>query len=509
MPRRAGCTVVCIAVACAFGCGARQDDSVNDAIISDADAERDGEVEAAADAVDGDSGLPEVPIADVLRARSGKRLKVQVYRAEEGVEAFPSFWDSEKKFACQPREDETGQLRCLGREAADHKDLSPFVYSPDDLCTTEALSTPAKCTPPPEVAMYSYAIERYIPMHVTSPLDSFSTYMRGPAGSCAPIVDPPSRDHWNLVRVPPTEYVKLTIARRAIDDTLDAEFYESEDGARVWMSRLYDRTFGTPCSPRRAEDGVMRCLPINGPTLLYTDASCTAKILVDTSAFASGPLAVVLEKTTECYEDSFRVERKGKPLGTIEPLYMRDGASCVRNYVIKGPAFEAAGSVSPASFVAMTPALSPGKRIHAQVWAVGAVSIPRDQSFYDRDLDEPCRVMLDSADQPRCFTTGIYPTDPFYADEYCVTRAMQTGSVACPGPFTHYATETAAFLPPDCFASLPKVRRVHRLGPPKIGPLHRKDATCFEIGLGPHRYQESEGVADESTFANAPLITLP
>jgi hypothetical protein len=206
-------------------------------------------------------------------------------------------------------------------------------------------------------------------------------------------------------------------ARVAGGSRLEVLYGQTSEGEKFYLWAYHDTKLGVPCSFRKAEDGVTRCLP-QPPVLAvrhYQDASCR-QLLFPAEPTCARALAV----------QGGAVYRLG-PATRPKVVYTKVGGRCVPDGEAKGRAFFAPKEkVAPRTFVAAEAGRvvpGPGKRIAG--WGRTAEDGSQERTgFWDTKYDQGCSIGTAKDGEERCLPdrTMGYP-QTYFADAGC-TQAL-------------------------------------------------------------------------------------
>lgn len=136
---------------------------------------------------------------------------------------------------------------------------------------------------------------------------------------------------------------------------LKARWYVAEDGARQFVN-WFDSELQRECTFAQAVDGVFRCLPAVPllSTVYFTNASCTARIVLDYScAIGSSDTVAIFAPAgdTSCTRYETRHFRIGAPVQPTQ-VWQRSGATCIETAVAPSGKYYPLGvEIAPSTFV--------------------------------------------------------------------------------------------------------------------------------------------------------------
>ena len=229
--------------------------------------------------------LPVTTFVAATRAPSETgRLGVTVIEAEDGARVCgeQSYLEDDQLGPCLPAPDEDGQLRCLTgtteviQATVEQCEGEPFAVarlsSECDVATT-ARELVGTCGGGYRVRELSGPVSEPIYEHQTCDL------IDGEQSGVPPMLLGDVID--------PGRFVPMGAGRIRVGERLDRMASTTEAGLVVGLDRWFDRELGVPCEFTTSVGATARCIPFPGSgarvaytSLLYTDAGCSAEVLV-------------------------------------------------------------------------------------------------------------------------------------------------------------------------------------------------------------------------------------
>lgn len=285
-----------------------------------------------------DARQPVQPVGSCA-ATSGRRLRARHLRSDDGtVRELVGWWDSERRESCQFRRATDGTLRCLP-ERESVLWIGEVAHYADAACALPlAPRQPAACPPrryvewrpssscssnPATLAPFGDPLATGAAIHTRSGAGCAATPADGPYAAIGPAV-------------PPTAFVEATGAP-STSARITTTALVAGDGARepcalpgtpgpaavgldLAPGLFIDGERGEECSPGRAGDGKVRCLPHipQWRQLGHADPGCTTPAVGLAASCARPAYAVepnpLGPSTCPASSNAWKVRRLGPPL---------------------------------------------------------------------------------------------------------------------------------------------------------------------------------------------------
>jgi len=218
---------------------------------------------------------------------------------------------------------------------------------------------------------------------------------------------------------------------------LRARYHDAGDGASLFLG-WRDTQLGENCMFRKAEDGVLRCVPDTGAmtTLRFQDNGCTEPVAAVACNAPSQYVTVESgEAGCEANSKSHEVYQMGAEVSDTT-TFRKLGNTCAPMAAGTGVVLRAVTKVLPDTFVAATRAAEPqGDRLAMQV-LTAADGCREAREMHDLQLDVGCSAQMTSGGQLRCLPLSTTTAGGFFSDSQCGAPVLvQTTSVdGCPAP---------------------------------------------------------------------------
>ena len=435
-------------------------------------------------------------------ATSGRRLRARYLRSDDGtVRELVGWWDSERRESCQFRRATDGKLRCLP-ERGSIRWTGEVTHHADAACTTPlTLTQPAFCPPhryvewrpsascssnPASLATFGEPVASGAAIYTRSGAGCATTAADGSYAPIGPEVPPAafveaSGAPSTTARITTTALVASDGAREpcALPGTLGPAALSLDLAPALFM----DSERGEACSPGRAGDGKIRCLPQipSWRQLGSADPDCKIPAVGFAASCAAPPYAVeanqLLLTTCPTLSNAWKVRRLGPALPTAYAFMQTMSSApsvpiCGRLQPNAEVTFYPFAEEIPAgTFAELELASSGAGRLRPRAYQAGGGARLFVGRFEDTSRGEECVAALAGDGRVRCLPASpAYRVAAAFTDASC-TQPVRVAllSAACP-----VAPEKA--LVAEESPSCPRQVRLYAAGPKEQRPLFYKSA---------------------------------
>lgn len=383
---------------------------------------------------------------------AGTRLAPRWLSTAAGARAFQGWWDGLRKERCNFVVAGDGELRCvpdvaaLDRETtfADPACTEPAVSSTIDSCDSATVVRRRDVTTcPPRTRFFSLGAE------LASDGGVVSLYRRAaPGGPCTAQSSHEGRWFRLGPELPPSSFIKATVASVPLSTNLEGRFLEAEDGARSFRG-LTDATAKLECDAAVGKDGVIRCLPRQAAYVSsgqFADSSCTQPVAAATHAACPAPSFATNLDFGTCPPVTI-VFGVG---AAVSSVWSPNGASCAPQSVGAGEAVYRLQSESPPSSFIPLPERDGGVsygRLRARTLELPGGAMHRYGSWRDTQLGLDCYFDVAGDGARRCVPSFSLTFSVFFSDPAC-TQPLALGSSSTACPPSHVGSWDQNFCPP-------------------------------------------------------------
>jgi len=455
-----GIDVVLVAAALAWGAGcgsvekmeAGADDGGDAAGADDGAGDDGGDDDGAGDdggdadgADDGDDGGDGPGSAELCVGASGSRLRRLIREHDDGTSEVIAMRDTELGGDCRFQLDREGSLRCLPVLDGHPFAIAQSYYSDSGCSNGVAMFTSVQGAPPSHAVYFeggtcSIVFHYYeLGAALSFPAKTPIYYRALPSGLCteSTVSTTPGTLYFALgAEMAPARFVAATESFEG-SGRLGARTVAGDDGSRLCdrQGPMRDAELdGQACQPERAEDGVMRCLPL-GYSLesVSSNSSCSPSVeAAGVSTTCDAGLEYVRDDVAGACNQRSQVRGIGDQLSG--PFYhdTTDGCDLVSDRLFFAPG----DAIDPAGFAELSQErVALGGRLE-RIDMVGD-GVRLDQPiWFDTELATECQFQRAADGQLRCFpgspTAPQARAAPFYTDAKCEGATVERAAFRDP-----------------------------------------------------------------------------
>jgi hypothetical protein len=147
-------------------------------------------------------------------AKNGSRLRVRVWKGDDGTQLPAGFFDTARNEACGPALAEDGITRCLPTSTYENRSASQFFYFADASCSVHLVAlTASDCTAPAYLALSSSACGVGASYQPLSAIAAPAAVYANQTGSCVQQPNVPAATQWLQAgaSVPSSAFVAVTL----------------------------------------------------------------------------------------------------------------------------------------------------------------------------------------------------------------------------------------------------------------------------------------------------------